>query len=301
MDQLQKALSTNAIFSASSGILLIAGNQYFARLFGTANNTVFWITGIVLVVFSASILYQVRRQNPLGVLSIILQDFLWVFASIILLIVQPFEISKTGHSIIAMVALLVLLMGINQAKALARTDEPSKKGDKQLRFERTVKATKEKVWKVIADVANYHKVAPNIDDVKIISGQGQGMVRSCSHGNDSWTETCTKWQDEEVYSFEVNTSAKDYPYPFQRLNGTWKIEEIDQTTTKIVMTFHFRYQRQFQNWLLHPLLKSKFSKTAEALLDNWQNQLERKFRSEHCINSLSAKSPEAAFSPGPLL
>jgi len=169
-----------------------------------------------------------------------------------------------------------LFMGINQSKALAQVDSSAVKGKKHFRFERIVKASKPAVWKVIADVANYDKVAPNIDDVKIISGEGQGMVRSCSHGKDSWTETCSMWQEEKTYSFEVNTAAPNYPYPFKFLKGTWEVQEIDSTTTKIVMLFDFEYKHGFQNILVHPLLKGKFTKTAHELLDNWQKMLEKK-------------------------
>ena len=276
MNQLQKSLRLNALFSGLSGILLVVKNKQIAHLFDSANTAVFWITGTALILFSFLISYEIKRQNPLGVLAIIIQDFLWILASCILLIFQPFEISRTGNSMIAVVALIVLFMAVNQAKALAQTDHNSKKGRKQLSFERTFKASKQNVWKVISDVANYHVVAPNIDAVNVISGKGEGMVRSCSHGKDRWTETCSKWVEEAEYSFEVQTAVPDYPYPFKNLKGNWKMEEIDETQTKVRMVFEFEYKKKFQNWLLHPILRRKFSKTGEQLLANWQQQIEQK-------------------------
>lgn len=276
MNHVQKSLQINALFSGLSGIILVVLNKYVANLFDTSNTPVFWIIGAALIFFSLTIIYEIKRQKPFGVLSIIIQDFLWVLGSIILLIFQPFEISKTGNSIIAVVALAVLFMGINQTKALAQTDNNPKKGTKQLSFERTIKATKDNVWKIISDVATYHVVAPNIDDVKVISGKGEGMVRSCSHGKDSWTETCSLWEEENEYAFEVNTAAPSYPYPFKYLKGNWKVEGIGSAQTKVIMIFEFEYKKKFQNWLLHPILKGKFSKTAEELLDNWQKQIEKK-------------------------
>jgi len=276
MNRLQKSLRINAIFSSVSGIVLIAFNQPIAKLFDTTNNSVFWIIGTVLLFFACTILYEVIKQRPLAVLWIIMQDFLWVLGSIFMVAVNPFEISKTGNLTVAVIALIVLFMGINQSKALAQVDSNAVKGKKHFRFQRVVKASKPAVWKVIADVANYDKVAPNIDDVKIISGEGQGMVRSCSHGKDSWTETCSMWQEEKTYSFEVNTAAQNYPYPFKFLKGTWEVQEIDSTTTKIVMLFDYEYRHGFQNILVHPLLKGKFTKTAHELLDNWQKMLEKK-------------------------
>ena len=275
MNQLQKSLQLNALFSGLSGILLIAVNKYVASLFGTPNALVFQLIGAALIFFSLTIVFEIKRQNLLGVLLIVFQDLLWVLGSAILLILQPFEISKTGDAIIAAIALIVLFMAINQAKALAQKDSTRSKGTKQLSFERTMKATKSSVWKVISNVANYHKVAPNVDEVKIISGKGEGMVRSCSHGKDSWTETCTMWVEETEYIFEVNTAAANYPYPFKYLKGNWKVEQIGDSNTKVMMQFEFEYSQKSHNWLLHPILKGKFSKTAEDLLDNWQNQIEK--------------------------
>ena len=276
MNQLQKSLQLNALFSGISGILLIAFNKYVAILFNIPNALVFQITGAALIFFSLTIVYEIKRQNLLGILLIIFQDLLWAVGSAILLILQPFEISIFGYTIIAAVALIVLFMASNQAKALAQTDSIPSKSNKQLSFERTVKATKASVWKVISNVANYHEVAPNVEDVKIISGEGEGLVRSCSHGKNSWTETCSMWDEEREYAFEVNTAAPAYPYPFKYLKGNWKVEEIDNSHTKVIMLFEIEYRKKFQNWLLHPILKGKFSKTAEELLDNWQRQIESK-------------------------
>lgn len=276
MNSLQKSLWANAIFSIISGIVLILFSRQFASLFGTTNDKVFWLIGLVLVFFAGTIIYEIIKQRPLAVLWIIIQDYIWVIGSFILITINPFDITKSGNSAIAVIGMVVLFMGINQSNALAQVDGVDNTKNKQFRFERVVKASKQQVWKVISDVANYNKVAPNIDDVKIISGEGQGMVRSCSHGKEKWTETCSMWVDGKTYSFEVNIAAPDYPYPFKFLKGTWEVQEIDISTTKIVMLFDFQYKRKYQNWLLHPILRGKFRKTAEELLDNWQKMLEAK-------------------------
>lgn len=274
MNKLQKSLRLNAIFSGISGITLFTFNKQISNLFETPNTTVFEIVGIVLLFFACTIIFEIIKQRPIAILWIIVQDFLWVAGSIILVAINPFETSKAGNSVIAIIAFVVLFMGINQSKALAQIDNTINKKSKHFKFERVIKASKKSVWKAISDVANYDKVAPNIDAVKIISGEGRGMVRSCSHGKDSWSETCSMWIEEKAYSFEVNTLASDYPYPFSFLKGTWEVQQIDSTTTKVTMLFDFQYKRKYQNWLLHPLLKGKFSKTAEELLDNWQKMLE---------------------------
>lgn len=276
MNKLQTALKLNAIFSGISGILLIVLNHKIAKIFGTENHRIFWIIGLALVFFSITIIVEIIKQRSLAILWVIVQDFIWVIGSIVLLVLNPFPISIAGKIIIGIVALIVMFMGVNQAKALAKIDNNLDKKGKQWRFERIVKADKIRTWKLISDVGNYALFAPNIDEVKIISGDGLGMVRTCSHGKDTWAETCTLWTDEKEYAYVVHTTEPDYPYPFKFLNGFWAVEEIDKNTSKIVLRFEFQYNKEIQNILLHPLFRTKFFKIAEELLDNWQSELERK-------------------------
>ena len=276
MNKLKTSLKVNAFFSGISGIILIILNQKIAKIFGTENNTIFWIIGLALVYFTITIIVEIVKQRSLAILWITIQDFIWVIGSIFLLVTNIFPITPTGLIIIGIVALIVLYMGLKQTQALAKIDNNPEKEGKQWRFERIVKANKKSTWKLISDVGNYALFAPNIDEVKIISGEGIGMIRTCSHGKDTWSETCTLWTDEKEYAYVVHTTEPDYPYPFKFLNGFWSVEEVDETTTKIVLRFEFQYKNKIQNILLHPLFRTKFFKIAEALLANWKNELELK-------------------------
>tara|TARA_B110000211_G_C14034191_1_gene533662 strand:- start:1077 stop:1451 length:375 start_codon:yes stop_codon:yes gene_type:complete len=122
MNQLQKSLRLNAIFSSLSGVLLIALNKTLANLFTVSDSSVFWIVGIGLIFFASTIAFEIKRQKRMGVILIIIQDYIWVLGSVILLIFQPFEISGIGNVIIGVVALLVLFMGVNQGRALSKIE-----------------------------------------------------------------------------------------------------------------------------------------------------------------------------------
>ncbi len=276
MNTLQKFLTINAAFSTASGALLLAFQEKIEHIFNVKPNYFFFIIGILLLFFAVTIIVEIKKQRALPVLWIIVQDMLWVVGSIVLLIFNPFHISAEGNIIIAIVALIVLILGLGQAKGLARADEEKQVGLKIFKFKRKVKGTKSKVWEVISDVANYHEVAPNIDGSKIISGEKKGMIRSCSHGKDSWTEKCTLWEDEKQYSFAVDTKAPDYPYPLESLKGSWIVDEISRNECEITMVFEFEYQKKIQNVLVHPFMKYKFTKVCKELLDNWQNMIEQK-------------------------
>ena len=123
MNKLQKALKTNAIFSSISGVTMILLNHQIADLFGTTNNTIFWVVGLILIYFSITIWYEIRKQRRPAVLWIIIQDHAWVLGSFILIIADPFQITQIGILIIGIIALVVLYMAINQMIALNKTTE----------------------------------------------------------------------------------------------------------------------------------------------------------------------------------
>ena len=118
MNELQKTLKYNAIFSSISGLIMILFNNQIAELFGISNNSVFWIVGLILIYFTITIWYEIRKQRKIAVLWIIIQDFLWVIGSVILILLNPFDITSLGNLIIGIIAFIVLLMGLNQTRAL---------------------------------------------------------------------------------------------------------------------------------------------------------------------------------------
>lgn len=121
MNELQKALKINALFSGISGTILILLNQHIAILFGVNENAIFWIVGLVLIYFSLTIGYEIKKQRRVAILWIITQDYAWVLGSVILIIFNPYEVTKSGLLIIGIVAIIVLYMGIHQMIGLNKT------------------------------------------------------------------------------------------------------------------------------------------------------------------------------------
>ena len=121
MNGLQRALRSNALFSSTSGALMILLNQQIAKLFGANNNTVFWMVGLALIYFALTIWYEIRKQRKTAIIWIIIQDFIWFLGSFILIIFNPFNVTLAGNLAIGTVALIVLYMGMNQSIELNKT------------------------------------------------------------------------------------------------------------------------------------------------------------------------------------
>lgn len=133
-----------------------------------------------------------------------------------------------------------------------------------------IPASKEVVWKVIADVGNYHRYATGLDNVTIVSGSGEGMVRSCSDEQGAWLETCTAWDEGNSYSFNVDPGT-GFPYPFKLMKGTWSVHSIDENFSEIRIEFNYQFPYRWMSWMFSDATHEAFDEGDKTLLDNWEN------------------------------
>ena len=155
---------------------------------------------------------------------------------------------------------------------------PKAKGEQYFTAERIVNAPKNKVWDVISDVGNYHKVtASNIHHVEIVEGQGLGMKRVCrAPDGTSWEETCTIWKPGDAYKFEVNTQREDYPFPLTSLSGIWKVDSLGPSKTRLSMEFEYQFKSPFLSGYFISMGTKQAEEDTNFLLDNWQRLAESK-------------------------
>jgi len=141
---------------------------------------------------------------------------------------------------------------------------------------RQIAAPKEIVWKHISQVGEFHHIATGLHEVKILSGDGLGMVRRCTDKEGkSWNETCILWDPGKSFIFEVDTKAKDYPLPMDRITGTFTIESVDPINSTIVVRFDFKMKWQYKaiSWLFGRKMKEQSDKNSKEMLDNWENTI----------------------------
>lgn len=71
-------MTTNALFSSISGLILIFWHQQLSNLFGVKDPTVFWIVGSTLIYFAGTIGYEIRKQRKWAIIWIIIQVYAWL-------------------------------------------------------------------------------------------------------------------------------------------------------------------------------------------------------------------------------
>ena len=144
---------------------------------------------------------------------------------------------------------------------------------------RYVEAPRELVWEVIFDVELFGEVARNLKSADRVSGEGVGMRRRCYNiKGQGLSETCGLWEEGRRYSMEVDTS--DYPYPLEKMQGTWGVEETSGGTI-ITMRYDYRFKYGVLGSLLDRLLaRRSFAPVCEKILDNWEQEIQERQHGE---------------------
>lgn len=139
---------------------------------------------------------------------------------------------------------------------------------------RSVAAPPEVVWDVVVDPDVYERVAPNLDEVTVVTGAGPGMVRRCvDTGGNEWTETCTDWEDGRSFSVAVDVETSDFHRRlFSRFEGTWTCEDrADDVLVTIALDCETRYGPL--GWVVAKGLERKGASLVEAIFDGWENEI----------------------------
>ena len=120
---LRDALKANAAFSIASGMILLVFAGKLGQLMNITQVYILQLVGMSLLLFVAILLYNAfkKKLDIRQVKFIIIQDWAWVIGSMLLLLMDPFDISLLGNTLIAGVAIVVMLLAIFQMLALRKT------------------------------------------------------------------------------------------------------------------------------------------------------------------------------------
>jgi len=125
---LRLALTCNALFSLSSGLVIAFADRQIVRVLGLPSGNSLLSLGIGLIVFAIFLFLSARRQllNIPQTRIIVLLDIVWVVGSYALLFVVRF--SSTGKWLVGIVAESVLAFAIVRWLGLRHYPEAIRKG-----------------------------------------------------------------------------------------------------------------------------------------------------------------------------
>ncbi|MBT1696163.1 hypothetical protein KK083_04710 [Fulvivirgaceae bacterium PWU4] len=122
MTSLKNVLLVNGVSSGATGLILLVFGRFVATLFGSSAPAPFWAVGVFLIAFAALVVAEGVRatQRPGRVMLITTLDTLWVAGSLIIVVLQLFNLSMIGYVLISGVALWVATMAVLQARGLKK-------------------------------------------------------------------------------------------------------------------------------------------------------------------------------------
>lgn len=133
------------------------------------------------------------------------------------------------------------------------------------------------VWDVMTDPDVYETVAPNLASVRILEGDGEGMIRECvdTNGN-SWRESCHHWEPGHGFAVAVDVETSEFHRPlFTRFEGRW---ELAERADGVLATIRFDFETRYGP--LGAVLGRYFAYRApplvEAIFDGWESEIERR-------------------------
>ena len=115
-------LVANALFSTVCSLVLLTAHAQLGQFMGLAGSKILFIIGLGLLPFIGLLLFTAFKQEAHYklIMSIVIQDWLWVAGSAVLIIFNPFDVRPIGLVLIAVVALFVAMFAILQRRSIPR-------------------------------------------------------------------------------------------------------------------------------------------------------------------------------------
>ena len=144
-----------------------------------------------------------------------------------------------------------------------------------IEIEQHIKAHADVVWKVIADLDHWDKVASNVAKVEMLGTDRPGLSRRIyDNKGRTWVEKLTHWEEGKAYTMEVDTEDPEYAFPFSKMRGVFSMRERRNGSIIIHMRFEYRPKygvigRLLDRFQFIPKFRALFNET----LQNWIRQI----------------------------
>lgn len=279
--RLRNTLRINAGISTLTGLVLLAAPGRLADLIGTGHPGWIRFVGTGLVLFAADVAAVAgARLRRLLVFApaVIAADIAWVVATIGTVAARWFN--PAGVAVVADVGVVIATLGWRQTVHWRRTRRlAGKRLDlidesppiEVFRTAGPVPAPARDVWAVITDHDLYGRLAPNLSGVRVLTGNGPDLVRTCSNTKgQTWTETCTLWDDGHRFDVDVHTDG--YPYPLQVMRGSWWVEPDGAHHSIAGMDFLLQPRSGLRGRLFAAAMQAAFPFVLRRILRGWRTE-----------------------------
>lgn len=273
---LRTALGSNAVFSSASGLLMITVPSRVAAWLGleTAPPWLLPLLGVGLIGFAADLTHQATRSRMASwrALYASMGDFLWVVASIILLIFWHTIFSITGMGLIIGVALVVGGLGCWQVAGILKLHRGQGAGMYRHCILVSVNQSADTVWQRIARIDAISNYMPTLKSSVIREGAepGPGCIRECLDTKGKrWAEKCTAL-DTHSRSLNVDflCGEPEFPFPVSEMKGGWQVLATSSASCEVMVWWELAPKPRWLAPAILPLLAFQADRDFPIVIGN---------------------------------
>lgn len=275
--RLRNVLRANAVVSGLCGLAAVAAAGWIGDLRGASTIAV-RVVGIGLVLFAIGVgRASGARHRRLAISGRLIgvADAGWVVATAGL--VAAGTLSRTGVGLAVAVGVVVAAFAaleLHGARAVAAAPPLSDVTPplEAITASIDVAAPPHRAWAVVTDHELYGRLAPNLGRVEPTTPNGPDLARRCTNRRgQSWSESCTLWDDGHRFAVAVDTS--DYPYPLQTVRGSWSVDRLAAGGSRLAMTFLFQPRPGLRGRLFAWAMHAAFPLVVRRILRGWRDAL----------------------------
>jgi hypothetical protein len=258
LSSLRWALLSNATFSATSAVLLLAFPAMVGEWLGVEASLVYRLIGAGLLLYALDLIHQATRPRMATWHALVASvgDFAWVVGSAALLITAPHIFSAQGLTLVGGVAGVVFVFGLWQWRMIAAVYRApgSQQGRYRLCLIVEVNAPPEAMWRLISDLGSIWRYTPAVTTSQLEGEPGVGAVRTCTdRAGKRWAEQCIEF-DGHARNFTVRflAEAPDFPFPVKTMRGGWAVQS-SLTGSQVMVWWELTLKRGLPPSVLLPL------------------------------------------------
>jgi len=235
---LTAALTGNAVFSATTGIVLVSEAAAVGDRVGVGRTALLVLIGAMLIGFAAAVATQATRRwrTALGPLLVSLADIGWVAGTVGVLAVAGDAFTALGITLMLAVAAVVGGFALAQLVGITRSYRApgAAAGSYRVCVEVASESPAEAIWWAVGDLGGIARFASGLTDSRLRGNAppAVGAIRECRDvSGRTWAERCTLYEAaERRYEVEFLAGEPGFPFPFRTMTGGWSVEQRPRGT-----------------------------------------------------------------------
>lgn len=192
-------------------------------------------------------------------------------ASLALLVIWPNTLTSGGATIVALVAVVVLICALLQLSGINRIHRVTGRTTYRHCVPMTVEASAESLWSIIGSLGSIAQYAPQLASSQLADGEisGLGSVRNCQDKNGKrWSERCTAYEPGHRLELKFLTEVPDFSLPVKKMDGGWELKALGKNLSEVRVWWELEPKVKPLALFLMPIFGHMMDRQFKVVMDN---------------------------------